>query len=77
MTTRSNAAVGPTVGTSVETPAQPAESTRTDEARRRPARVTMGPAVVPLVHFEMCTLSNGHVGVVTSQTVSKTQRLMA
>jgi nitrite reductase/ring-hydroxylating ferredoxin subunit len=38
--------------------------------------VTMGPAFFPLVHFEMCTLSNGHVGVVVSQIVAKTQRLM-
>jgi Rieske Fe-S protein len=38
---------------------------------------TKGPAFFPLLHFEMCTLSNGHVGVVTSQTVPKTQRLLA
>jgi nitrite reductase/ring-hydroxylating ferredoxin subunit len=39
--------------------------------------VTMGPAFFPLVHYEMCTLANGHVGVVTSQLVAETQRLMA
>jgi nitrite reductase/ring-hydroxylating ferredoxin subunit len=39
--------------------------------------VTKGPAFFPLVHFEMCTLANGHVGVVVSQIVAKTQRLMA
>jgi nitrite reductase/ring-hydroxylating ferredoxin subunit len=39
--------------------------------------VTNGPAFVPLVHYEMCTLSNGHVGVVVSHTVSKAQRLLA
>ena len=36
-----------------------------------------GPVITPLVHYEMCTLANGHVGVVTSVTVSKTQRLNA
>jgi len=39
--------------------------------------VTNGPAFFPLVHYEMCTLSNGHVGVVISQIVAKTQRLAA
>lgn len=36
-----------------------------------------GPVITPLVHYEMCTLANGHVGVVTSVTVTKTQRLNA
>lgn len=39
--------------------------------------VTGGPALTNLVHYEMCMLSNGHVGVVKSQTVSQSQRLMA
>jgi nitrite reductase/ring-hydroxylating ferredoxin subunit len=39
--------------------------------------VTNPPAFFPLVHYEMCALSNGHVGVVISQVVAKTQRLMA
>jgi cytochrome b6-f complex iron-sulfur subunit len=39
--------------------------------------VTQGPAFNPLVHYAMCTLSNGHVGVVKSQTVSQSQRLVA
>lgn len=36
-----------------------------------------GPVVTGLVHYAMCTLANGHVGVITSQTVSSSQRLMA
>jgi nitrite reductase/ring-hydroxylating ferredoxin subunit len=39
--------------------------------------VTTGPATKPLNHFAMCTLANGHVGVVTSMTVSASQRLDA
>ena len=39
--------------------------------------VTGGPALANLVHYAMCTLSNGHVGVVKSQIVSQSQRLMA
>jgi len=39
--------------------------------------VTNGPAFTNLVHYAMCTLSNGHVGVVKSQTVSQSQRLVA
>ena len=34
-----------------------------------------GPATQPLVHYAMCTLDGGHVGVLTSQIVSDTQRL--
>ena len=34
-----------------------------------------GPATQPLVHYAMCTLDNGHVGVLTSQLVSESQRL--
>lgn len=37
--------------------------------------VLTGPATAPLVHYAMCTLANGHVGVLTSQTVPDTQRL--
>jgi nitrite reductase/ring-hydroxylating ferredoxin subunit len=36
-----------------------------------------GPTVTPLYHYAMCTLSNGHVGVNLSQTVSQSQRLNA
>ncbi len=36
-----------------------------------------GPVITGLVHYAMCTLANGHVGVVKSQTVSNSQRLMA
>ena len=39
--------------------------------------VLTGPATAPLVHYAMCTLDNGHVGVLTSQTVSESQRLDA
>mgnify|MGYP001548056224 CR=1 FL=1 len=37
--------------------------------------VLTGPATQPLVHYAMCTLDNGHVGVLTSQTVSDSERL--
>lgn len=37
--------------------------------------VLVGPAVQPLVHFAMCTLDGGHVGVLTSQMVSESDRL--
>lgn len=36
-----------------------------------------GPVFQGLVHYAMCTLSNGHVGVIRSQTVSNSQRLVA
>ncbi|HEY1547325.1 MAG TPA: Rieske (2Fe-2S) protein [Kofleriaceae bacterium] len=39
--------------------------------------VTQGPATKALSHYAMCTLANGHVGVITSQTVSATTRLDA
>jgi len=39
--------------------------------------VTGGPVFTGLVHYAMCTMSNGHVGVVTSMTVSQSQRLNA
>lgn len=39
--------------------------------------VTQGPAFSPLVHYAMCTLSNGNVGVIKSQTVAQSQRLVA
>ncbi len=39
--------------------------------------VTLGPAALPLVHYAMCTLASGHVGVIRSQTVPQSQRLVA
>lgn len=39
--------------------------------------VIAGPVITGLVHYAMCTLAGGHVGVITSQTVSKTTRLNA
>ena len=39
--------------------------------------VLTGPATMPLVHFAMCMLDNGHVGVLTTQTVADTERLNA
>ena len=39
--------------------------------------VLTGPATAPLVHFAMCTLGNGNVGVFTAQTVPDTTRLNA
>ena len=39
--------------------------------------VTRGPAVSPLVHYAMCILANGHVGVTTAMSVPKTDRLNA
>ena len=37
--------------------------------------VTQGPAFFPLNHYSMCDMSNGHVGVNTSQTVGSSVRL--
>jgi cytochrome b6-f complex iron-sulfur subunit len=39
--------------------------------------VLTGPAAAPLVHFAMCMLDNGHVGVLTAQTVADSVRLDA
>jgi nitrite reductase/ring-hydroxylating ferredoxin subunit len=39
--------------------------------------VTGSPAFTNLVHYEMCTMSSGHVGVVKSTTVAQSQRLVA
>jgi Rieske Fe-S protein len=39
--------------------------------------VTGGPTSTKLVHYAMCTLSNGNLGVVRSQTVPQSQRLVA
>jgi cytochrome b6-f complex iron-sulfur subunit len=36
-----------------------------------------GPVFTGLKHYAMCTLSNGHVAVITSQTVPQSQRLVA
>ncbi len=36
-----------------------------------------GPVFTALSHFAMCTLANGHVGVITSMKVAKTVRLNA
>jgi len=38
--------------------------------------VTGGPASVSLSHFSMCTLANGHVGVLAGTTVPAATRLM-
>lgn len=37
--------------------------------------VLTGPAAAPLVHFAMCMLDNGHVGVLTGQMVDDAQGL--
>jgi len=37
--------------------------------------VTGSPATTPLKHYAMCMMSNGNVGVITSMTVSSSQRL--
>src|SRR5262245_52406043 len=39
--------------------------------------IISGPVISPLVHYGMCTLAGGHVGVQTSMTVSASTRLMA
>ena len=39
--------------------------------------VVSGPVNRPLGHFAMCTLANGHVGVMTNMPVSATVRLVA
>ena len=39
--------------------------------------VLTGPATAPLVHYAMCTLASGNVGVLTSQVVSDSDRLNA
>jgi nitrite reductase/ring-hydroxylating ferredoxin subunit len=39
--------------------------------------IIAGPVSTGLVHYAMCTMSNGHVGVITTMTVPKTQRLVA
>jgi nitrite reductase/ring-hydroxylating ferredoxin subunit len=36
-----------------------------------------GPVFTGLVHYEMCTMSSGHVGVVTSKQVTQSERLNA
>ena len=36
-----------------------------------------GPVFLPLVHYSMCLISNGHVGVTVSTQVSQTTRLVA
>ncbi|HEX7700077.1 MAG TPA: Rieske (2Fe-2S) protein [Kofleriaceae bacterium] len=38
--------------------------------------VTGGPTSTSLVHFSMCTLANGHVGVMAGTTVPASTRLM-
>jgi nitrite reductase/ring-hydroxylating ferredoxin subunit len=37
--------------------------------------IVSGPVVTGLVHYSMCTLANGNVGVVKTMTVAKTVRL--
>jgi len=39
--------------------------------------IISGPVVTGLTHYSMCMMANGHVGVVTSQTVAKAVRLNA
>ncbi len=39
--------------------------------------IISGPVSQPLVHYAMCNLPNGNIGVETSMTVPKTQRLVA
>lgn len=39
--------------------------------------VISGPVVTGLSHYAMCLLANGHVGVITSMKVAKTDRLAA
>ncbi|MBV8762480.1 MAG: Rieske (2Fe-2S) protein [Deltaproteobacteria bacterium] len=39
--------------------------------------VLTGPATAPLVHYAMCTLASGNLGVLTSQIVPDTDRLNA
>ena len=39
--------------------------------------IISGPVVTGLVHYAMCTLAGGHIGVIASQTVSASQRLVA
>jgi cytochrome b6-f complex iron-sulfur subunit len=39
--------------------------------------VITGPATAPLVHYAMCTLPNGNIGVLTSTVVADSDRLNA
>ncbi len=39
--------------------------------------IVSGPVSKPLVHYSMCTMSNGHLGVTTSSIVPATTRLVA
>lgn len=39
--------------------------------------IISGPVFSPLVHYSMCLMSNGHVGVTASMQVSSTTRLAA
>jgi nitrite reductase/ring-hydroxylating ferredoxin subunit len=39
--------------------------------------IISGPVISGLVHYGMCTMGNGHVGVQTSMTVSQSTRLVA
>lgn len=39
--------------------------------------IISGPVSVPLQHYSMCTLANGHVAVDKTKTVAKTVRLVA
>ena len=39
--------------------------------------IVSGPIITALAHYAMCTLANGHVGVMTSMKVAKTDRLVA
>ena len=39
--------------------------------------IISGPVITPLVHYGMCTLAGGHVGVQTAMIVSASTRLVA
>ena len=39
--------------------------------------VVSGPVSKPLVHYSMCTMASGHLGVITSSIVPATTRLVA
>ena len=37
--------------------------------------IISGPVITGLVHYAMCNMSNGNLGVITSMTVSKSTRI--
>ena len=50
----------------------PAKDVSTD----KPGALSGGPVSKPLVHYAMCTLPNGHVGVVATMQVAASTRLV-